>query len=558
MSMELDRRTLLGALASAGIVPTAASATVSSQDQATPRTVVTPEMVHHFEAVVGITFTDAQRRSIAAMLTSGCREFTALRGVKLPNSVPPALHFQPLGSAGVANDAGNQRVSLDYAHAPTIKSRTDLALMTVADQARLLRKRQVSSVELTKLYLTRLKQFDPILKCVVTLTEEVALRQAAQADRELAAGQDRGPLHGIPWGAKDLMAYPGYPTTWGAGPYKQQRIETKATVAERLERAGAVLVAKLTLGALAMGDQWFGGMTRNPWNPAQGSSGSSAGSAAAASAGLVSFAIGTETLGSIVSPCRRCLVSGLRPTFGRVSRHGCMALCWSMDKVGPIARSLEDCALVFAAIHGHDPQDAATVTRPFSWPTQRPLGTFRVGYFPDHNPDAEREDLKVLKDLGVNLVPLTFKPKVPVEALRIILDVEAATAFDELTRQGVTEGIGTWPQTFRKGQFIPAVEYLRANRIRTLLMQEQEEFMAHVDAYVGGNDLMVTNLTGHPTIVLPNGFREVNGRQVPRTLTFTGKLYGEADLLALGHAYQQATGFHLKHPPLARLGPAWW
>ena len=413
-------------------------------------------------------------------------------------------------------------------------------------------------MELTKLYLKRLRQYDPALHCVVNYTEDLAFKQAAKADKELAAGHDRGPLHGIPWSPKDLLAVPGYKTTWGAGPYKDQTLEVEATVVKRLEAAGAVLVAKLAIGALAMGDHWFGGVTRCPWDVRLGSSGSSAGSAAATSAGLVGFALGTETLGSIVSPVGACGVSGLRPTFGRVSRHGCMALAWSMDKIGAIARSLEDCAFVFNTIHGADGLDPAAVERPFQWPPRRPLHDLRVGYVQGRQPADKREELRVLRELGVKLVPMTLPKDLPLGALQLILTVEAATAFDELRRKGVTEGIGYWPNLFRAGQFITAVEYLRTNRVRTLLMRQMADAMANVDAYVGGNDLLITNLTGHPTVVLPNGFQKRDGAELPTALTFTGRLYGETDLLALGHAYQQATGFHLRHPPMDRVKPVEW
>jgi Asp-tRNA(Asn)/Glu-tRNA(Gln) amidotransferase A subunit family amidase len=422
--------------------------------------------------------------------------------------------------------------------------------------AALIRTRQVSSMELTRLYLDRLRKYDPVLHCVVTLTDDLALKQAEQADREIAAGHYRGPLHGIPWGAKDLISYPGYKTTWGATPFKEQLLDTKATVARRLEEAGAVLVAKLTLGALAMGDRWFGGQTRSPWDANQGSSGSSAGSASAVAAGLVGFALGTETLGSIVSPCRQCGATGLRPTFGRVSRYGCMTLAWSMDKVGPIARSVEDCALVFGAIHGFDGFDASAVDRPFAWPSTRDLRTLKVGYVDGPVAVQDRPELRVLRDLGVKLVAIKLPDKYPLGAMRIILDTEAATAFDDVTRQGITEGLNSWPETFRKGQFIPAVEYLRANRIRSLLLREMDEVMAQVDVYVGGNDLLLTNLTGHPTAVLPDGFRKRGEKEMPAAITFTGRLYGETELLAVAHAYQLATGQNLKRPPLELPPPA--
>jgi Asp-tRNA(Asn)/Glu-tRNA(Gln) amidotransferase A subunit family amidase len=309
-------------------------------------------------------------------------------------------------------------------------------------------------------------------------------------------------------------------------------------------------VAKLTLGALAMGDRWFGGKTRNPWNPSQGSSGSSAGSASATAAGLVAFTIGSETLGSIVSPCRVCGTTGLRPTFGRVSRHGCMTLCWSMDKLGPIARSVEDCALVFGAIHGADGLDVSAVGRPFHWPAARDLRALRVGYVDNGQDASKRDDLRVLRELGVQLVPIKLPGKYPVNALTVILDTETAAAFDDLTRKGVTEGLNEWPQTFRRGEFVPAVEYLRANRIRTLVLHEMEEVMRQVDLYVGGEDLVLTNFTGHPCVVLPDGFRKSGEVELPRPIKFTGRLYGEAELLAVAHAYQRATGHHLRRPPL--------
>jgi Asp-tRNA(Asn)/Glu-tRNA(Gln) amidotransferase A subunit family amidase len=322
-----------------------------------------------------------------------------------------------------------------------------------------------------------------------------------------------------------------------------------------LEEAGAVVVAKLTLGALAMGDRWFGGQTRNPWNPKRGSNGSSAGPGAATAAGLVGFSIGSETLGSIVSPSRACGVTGLRPTFGRVSRHGCMTLSWSMDKLGPMCRSVEDCALVLAAIHGFDGLDPSAVDRPFSWPPHRDLRTMKVGYVEGNRSVNDRPELRLLRDLGVRLVPIKLPSKYPLDALRLILGTEAAAVFDELTRNGTTEGLNEWPGIFQRGQFVPAVEYLRANRIRTLLARAMEDVMTEVDLYVGGNDLLLTNLTGHPTVVLPNGFRKVEDMELPNALTFTGRLYGESDLLAVAHAYQQATGHHLKRPPMDKVKP---
>ncbi|HEY7314366.1 MAG TPA: amidase [Gemmataceae bacterium] len=515
---------------------------------------VSPDMIRQAEWISGLKLSDDDRKTVAGSVNQLLRSFETMRAVKIAHEVPPALSFQPAPWMPPPSQPVRRGVEPIVQAAPKKPDTSEeLAFLPVTALAALVRTRQVSSVELTKLYLERLRKYDPILHCVVNCTDSLALKQAEHADRELTAGRYRGPLHGIPWGAKDLIAYPGYKTTWGAAPFKDQVIDTKATVARRLEKAGAVLVAKLTLGALAMGDRWFGGMTRNPWDPKRGSSGSSAGPGAATAAGLVGFSIGSETLGSIISPSSVCGVSGLRPTFGRISRHGCMTLSWSMDKLGPMCRSVEDCALVLSAIHGFDGFDPSAVDRPFAWPPRRDLRTLKVGYIAAEGSINARAELRLLRDLGVRLVPIKLPSKHPFDALTLILDTEAATVFDELTRKGVTEGLNSWPRTFRKGQFVPAVEYLRANRIRSMVMREMEEVMAKVDLYVGGNDLVLTNLTGHPTIVLPNGFRKSGEVELPMAITFTGRLYAETDLLAVAHAYQQATGHHLKRPPMDKM-----
>jgi Asp-tRNA(Asn)/Glu-tRNA(Gln) amidotransferase A subunit family amidase len=330
-------------------------------------------------------------------------------------------------------------------------------------------------------------------------------------------------------------------------------IEMKATVAKLLEEAGAVLVAKLSVGTLAWGDQWFGGLTRNPWNANEGSSGSSAGPASAAAAGLVGFALGTETLGSIVSPCRRCGIAGLRPTFGRVSRHGCMTLAWSMDKIGPIARSVEDCALIFGAIHGYDGHDATAVDRPFDWPMREDVRSLRVGYVENGAPVDERPELAALRELGATLVPVKLPKEHPSSALTMILTVESSAVFDPLIRSGDLSDLGRWPNSFLEGQFTPAVEYVRANRIRTLLMQAMEKLFreTRIDAYVEGNDLALTNLTGHPTVIVPDGFQKRGAAEVPTTTSFTGRLFGETQLLALAHAYEKVRGIRGRRPQLA-------
>lgn len=512
---------------------------------------ITPQMIQQAEWIAGLELTDDERNETARSIERALSGFQQLREVDVDHLVAPITAFNPAPWLRPANGVQRNQATLTEDR-PVTKptSDEDLAFLPVSELAPLLRTRQVTSMQLTKLYLERLRKYDRMLKCVVTFTEDLALRQAEQADKEIAAGRYRGPLHGVPWGAKDLMAIPGYPTTWGAAPFKDQQFDFTATVAERLKEAGAVLVAKLTLGALAMGDKWFGGMTRNPWNPDQGSSGSSAGSASAVTAGLVGFAIGTETLGSIVSPCRRCGSTGLRPTFGRVSRHGCMPLSWTMDKIGPITRSVEDCAIVLDAIHGFDGRDACAVDQPFAWPSNRPLGQLKVGYIKGRTPIEKRDDLKVLKELGVELIEIQLPKKYPANAMVMMLGAEAGTVFDQITRDHVTESLNSWPGTFRRAQFVPVVEYLRASRVRSLLIQEMREVMEDVDLYVGGNDLVICNLTGHPTVVMPNGFRDMNGRKVPGSLTLTGRLYGESDLLAVARAWQNATGHHLHRPPL--------
>ena len=542
-------------------------------------TKVTQEMIQQAEWVAGLEFTDEERTLMLEDIREADGNYEKIRAVAVDNNVQPALRFSTLA----ANDEHQARRE-SYAKlsnpAPVSKpsSEEDLAFAPVTVLAELVRTRQVSSVELTRLYLDRLKRFNPLLHCVISFTEDLALQQAGHADRDIAEGRYRGPLHGIPWGAKDLLAVPGYRTTWGAKPYENQnRGAEKATVVRRLEEAGAVLVAKMTLGALAWGDVWYGSRTRNPWKPSQGSSGSSAGSGSATSAGLVGFALGTETLGSIVSPATRNGVTGLRPTFGRVSRAGAMALSWSMDKIGTMCRSVEDCALVFAAIHGADGIDTTAVDRPFRWPLDRDPRKLRVAYVKevfedDRSADVENErrkaairesqefdrrTLEVLRGLGFQLVPFKLPDKYPVGDLGFILSAEAAAAFDELTRTGrddllVRQVRNAWPNVFRGAQLIPAVEYIRANRIRTLIMQEMEEKLAQVDVYVapsfGGTNLLLTNLTGHPAVVLPNGFRSRDG--TPTSITFTGRLFGETEVLAVAHAYQQATDFHRRHPPV--------
>ncbi|MBM4188120.1 MAG: amidase [Gemmatimonadetes bacterium] len=539
------------------------AALTNEPDQEPQTPTITKEMVVGAAALIGLEFTDPEVDELVKTLGATMASVRTLRGVTVPNAVQPALRFDP-ELPGRATGAGPRiRLGEGRPKRQGLTKPSDpaaLAFLTVAELAELVQTKQVSAMELTRLYLDRIKRHDAVLQSVVTLTEERALNQARKADDEIAAGKYKGPLHGIPWGAKDLFAVPGYPTTWGTGPFRDQRLDETATVVERLDRAGAVLVAKLTLGELAMGDVWYGGTTKNPWKTDQGSSGSSAGPGSATAAGLVGFSIGTETLGSIVSPSTRNGVTGLRPTFGRVSRHGAMALSWSMDKAGPMCRSVEDCGLVLRAIHGADGRDQSAVDRPFGWSPGKGIAGIRVGYLKaafDAEHDTKAFDdraLAELRSLGISLIPVEIPLDLPVAATRIILQAESAAAFDALTRsnqddQMTRQGAGTWPSNFRSARFIPAVEYINANRVRTLLMRQMDELMRRVDVFVtpsfGGQVLLVTNLTGHPSLTLPNGFRDDG---TPVSLSFIGQLWGEANLLAVGKAYQEATGFHRRHP----------
>ncbi len=550
LGADVRRRAVLKALAGLGIGGGTFGRALAAQAEKAPR--VTVEMIKQAEWVAGIELSDAERTSTQRALDRTLSELDELRKVPVGYDVPPALAFfaePPRPAAVVARGSVALPRALDVKRPA---SDEELAFLSVAELALLLRARKVTSTELTHLYLERLKRFDPLLKCVVTYTEALALEQAKKADAEIAAGHDRGPLHGIPWGAKDLIAYPGYPTTWGATPFKEQRLETKATVARRLEDAGAVLVAKLSLGALAMGDRWFGGRTNSPWDPRRGSSGSSAGSAAAAAGGLVGFAIGSETLGSIVSPCRACGATGLRPTFGRVSRAGCMTLSWSMDKIGPITRSALDCALVLDAIHGADGTDTTALDHPFTWPPPKPLGALKVGYLEDkRRPRGTRAELLALEELGFELVPITLPEELPIWAITLMLSVESAAAFDEITRKHVTEGLNTWPETFRMGRFVSAIDYIHAARVRTQLMKAMAERFEKVDLYVAsGLDLPITNLTGHPSLVMPFGFSDRNGREAPGSLVLTARLWEEANLVSVAVALEGYRRDNRRRPPL--------
>jgi len=556
------------------------------------------------EQIDGLHFTDAEEEMAVGGVNRNLGSYEELRALEIPLDTEPAITFRPYRgqtrtagptstptATSFSSSAGRSPRSarLAIAKPPAVRvsaSLEDLAFQPVTVLASLIEARKITSTDLTKMYLARLERYGGPLHCVVTLTEELALAQAANADKELKAGRYRGPLHGIPWGAKDLFATKGIRTTWGAKPYENQVPDIDATVVERLRDAGAVLVAKLSMGSLAQGGVWFGGSTRNPWAPDTSSSGSSAGPGAATAAGLVGFAIGTETRGSIISPSSTCGVVGLRPTYGRVSRYGAMALSWTMDKIGPMGRSVEDVALVFDAIHGSDGRDETVVDAPFAWNPDVPLSSLKIGYVAsefDRPGDsgraggagrgptgsgraAEPEDgrrraearnallknaLDVLRAAGATLLPMAL-PEFPANAIGFILSAEAAAAFDDLTRsKGVDllteQGAGAWPNTFRTSRFIPAVEYIRAQRARTLLNRRMDALMANYDVFLsptGSASLGITNLTGHPAACLKAGF--VDG--LPQALMITGRLYDEATVLRVALAYERATTWHGMHP----------
>jgi len=510
------------------------------------------------EKLIGLEFTKAERDSVQATVNDRRDQYEALRSLDMANEVAFPLYYNPQ-PPGMDLPRGRDQFQFQEEKTAMPDNIEECAFMTVPQLAYLIRTQQVSSEALTEMYIQRLKKHGPELECVVTITEELALKQARKADMEISRGKYRGLLHGIPWGAKDLLAVPGYKTTWGAMPFKDQILDEKATVVEKLEKAGAVLVAKLTLGALAWGDVWYGGKTRNPWNLEQGSSGSSAGPGSATAAGLVGFSIGSETWGSIVSPANRNGVTGHRPSFGTVSRAGAMALSWTMDKLGPMTRSVEGAAIIFETIRGTDDKDRTVVNVPFKYPSTNRLKNLRVGYVASAFADSivsknDKASLDVLRSLGFELIPIEL-PEFPTRSLSFVLQAEAAAAFDELTRfnhddELVRQVKNAWPNVFREARFIPAVEYINANRARTLLNKKMAELMDTVDIYIipsfYGDNLLRTNLTGHPCVVVPNGF---NDKGSPTSISFIGDLYEDGNVLALANAYQKATNWHKQYPP---------
>jgi Asp-tRNA(Asn)/Glu-tRNA(Gln) amidotransferase A subunit family amidase len=610
----LDRRAFLAVCSRLGLTSTLLPGVLWAMAEDKPK--LTREMIDNAARIADVPIADEYKDMMLEGLNGYAENFDAIYQLHIKNDVAPAVIFDPV-LPGMKFETARRpaRIStVANVGGAAPKNLEDAAFYSVRQLAELVRTKKVSSTALTEMYLDRLKRYNPTLKFVITLTEDRARAQAKEADREIAAGKYRGPLHGLPWGAKDLLAVKGYRTTWGAGGFEDQKFDEDATVVQRLDAAGAVLVAKLTLGALAQGDKWFGGMTRNPWNTKQGSSGSSAGSASATAAGCVAFAIGSETLGSISSPSTRCGTTGLRPTFGLVPRTGAMALSWTMDKLGPICRAVEDTAIVLSAIYGPDGRDRTVHNAAFNWDANLDWRKLRVGYLkadfeiqPPQQPEPPKQEkdlsedekkrraqeaatradamarreydhkfdqaaLDKLQAMGVKLIPVEF-PKYPYQAMRSILVAEAAASFDDLTRSGrdkllTQQTRDDWPNTFRSARFIPAVEYIQASRARTTAMELVAKVFEQVDVIVAptfSTQLLITNLTGHPALILPNGLRgddalkarvrdngEVDGGGpgTPLSITFLGQLYGEAKMLALAKAYQDATNFHLQHPKL--------
>ncbi len=614
-----SRRRFFGVCAAAGIGSTLFADALCAMAEGKPEEKITIEMISEAADIAGVNITANQKETLVPKLNEQRLAFDAIRKLHLSNDVPPAFHFDPVIAPRFAppTESAPVRMPVAIPDTPAVSDQEiprdleKLAYATVQELGALIRNKKVSVADITRMYLERLKRYNGRLNFLVTLTEERALAQASRLDAELANGKYRGPLHGIPWGAKDLLAVRGYPTTWGAAGFQEQKFEEDATVVKRLDEAGAVLIAKLSLGALAMGDKWFGGRTRNPWNASEGSSGSSAGSASATASGCVAFALGTETLGSISSPSTRCGTSGLRPTFGYVPRTGAMALAWTMDKIGPICRSVEDCALVMQAIYGPDGTDSSVRSAPFLWDANADWKRLKVGYaktlFDDQSPsenspanltaqelkdwESKKDDraaararvaydraydyatVESLRKMGVELHEVVL-PDLPLDAMALLLNAEAAAAFDELTLTGrdqllTEQGSDDWPNIFRAARFYPAVEYIQANRARTLAMRRMAELLTGLDIIVvpsrSDSQLILTNLTGHPAVIVPNGLRGsdapkapavdtgdddlIGGPGTPVSLTFVGRLYQDSALLAFASAYQKETGFHRFHPP---------
>jgi Asp-tRNA(Asn)/Glu-tRNA(Gln) amidotransferase A subunit family amidase/Asp-tRNA(Asn)/Glu-tRNA(Gln) amidotransferase C subunit len=553
-TQPLSRRFILQALSAVSLGSLTFQRTLAAQ--VAEKGALTTEMIQQAEWVADLELSDEERQAVAKSLDGILASAASIRKLTIDADTPPAQVFRPdffyaiadaeaVDKNGAAKDdvkKSSSQVQVAWSVDANKKSAgaDELAFASIAHQASLLATKQLSSRELTELYLARLKRYDPVLKCVVTLLEEHALQLAKASDERRVEGRSRGVLDGIPWVAKDLIAMPPWKTTWGAEPFKEQVRPNTATVASRLAAEGAVVLAKVTLGALAWGDVWFGGTTRSPWNTEQGSSGSSAGSASSVAAGLSTFALGSETLGSIVSPCRRCRTSGLRPTFGRISRAGCMPLAWSMDKIGPIARHVDDLALVFGALLGTDGKDPSVVERPFQWPIDRKLSELTIGVTEDSLNATEQAALDYLKSAGAKTKLIDLKCEIPVEALSVMLGVEAAAVFESPFRADRTANYGLWSSTFRNAQFVTAVHFLQANRLRGQLITETQRKLSEIDLLLGGDDLTLTNLTGHPSLIVQCGSETVREKQLPGVIKLTAAAYREDVLLHVGKAIQAA------------------
>jgi len=592
------RRQFLSYFSSVGLATTLLPGVLWAKLQEERAARVTGAMLEEALAVAGLEFTDEQREQMLNGVNQNLDRYAELRQIHFDPNLAPPLYYSPL-VPGTRLDRTVK--TFRPAATPAVRRPSNLedaAFWPIAHLAHLLKTRQATSVDLTRMYLDRLKRFNPTLNFVVTFTDDLAMQQAQQADKEIAAGHYRGPLHGMPWGCKDIIAVPGYPTQWGSGAFKGQVIDAEATVVRLLREAGAVLVAKLTTGELASGDQWFGGRTNSPWDPSEGSSGSSAGPASATAAGCVAFGIGTETSGSILSPSTICGVTGLRPTFGRVSRYGAMTLSWTQDRLGPICRTADDCALVFHAIAKADEHDLSVIDLPFNWDADLDVKKLRVGYLApgfaeaNRHADWKRNDdqvLEQLKAIGVKLEPFEL-PALPLNLTGGILGAESGASFDEFVRTGRDKDLTNKGRSngMRQSRLVPAVEYLQTQRLRAIIMRQFADVVSKFDAYVapyinmraggagraGGADaaggaggagrgrssnepppppsairehFQVANLCGYPAVSVPNGFT-ADGK--PTSVTFLGRLYNEADVLALARAYQERAGWTTKHPRL--------
>ncbi len=586
----MNRRHFLSYFASTGLASTLLPGVLWAKMQEQGAARVTAAMVKDALAMSGLDFDDAQVEQLVNGANQSLTRYAELHATHIDPNVAPPIYYSPLvpGTTLDRVDRGFRPSAPPPLQRPA--NLEDVAFWPLAHLAQLVRAKRVTSVELTRMYLGRLKRYNPVLNFVVTTTDDLAMQQAQQADREIAAGKYRGPLHGIPWGCKDIIAVPGYPTQWGSGAFKGQTFDVEATVVRLLREAGAVLVAKLTTGELASGDQWFGGRTNNPWDPKEGSSGSSAGPASATAAGCVAFGIGTETSGSILSPSSICGVTGLRPTFGRVSRYGAMTLSWTQDRLGPLCRTVEDCAIVFHAIARVDEQDRSVIDLPFNWDAGLDVRKLRIGYLargfedPGRNDVLKRNDrqaLETLQAVGIKAEPFELPP-MPTNITSGILGAESGASFDEFLRSGRDKNLTNPARAngFRSSRLVPAVEYLQAQRVRALIMQQFAAAVSRFDVYVApyldmragggggrgrGGDasaappatppppnairdhFTVANLCGYPAVSVPNGFTD-DGR--PTSITFMGRLYNEAEMLAVARAYQERAGWHLKHPTL--------